>query len=184
MIISEQIQNLINRCKQGDREAFGRLVGEYQYPVFRLAFRLLNNTEDAKDVAQEVFIKIWQKLHKYNCQYKFSTWIYKITANICYDKLRAMKYSKNIIALPDIKHLSLISSDDIEAEIINKDLKELILYFTNDLTPKQKLIFTLKDIEELETGEIEEITGLSAAKIKSNLYLARNNIKNKINKIV
>jgi RNA polymerase sigma-70 factor (ECF subfamily) len=70
-----------------------------------------------------------------------------------------------------------------ETALINRELKDLILYFTGELPPKQKIVFILSDIDELETQEIEKITGLSAGQIKSNLHLARKYIKNKINAI-
>jgi RNA polymerase sigma-70 factor (ECF subfamily) len=76
-----------------------------------------------------------------------------------------------------------VSSDNPEASVINSELKTLILYFTNGLSSKQKLVFTLSDIEGLETEEIREITGLTAGQIKSNLHLARKYIRNKINLI-
>jgi RNA polymerase sigma-70 factor (ECF subfamily) len=71
----------------------------------------------------------------------------------------------------------------MEASVINKELHELIVHFTGELSPKQKLVFTLSDVEEMNVDEIKLITGLSAEKIKSNLYLARKQIKDKINAI-
>jgi RNA polymerase sigma-70 factor (ECF subfamily) len=179
-----QVQELINRCKQGDTKAFGTLMTEYQPLVFRLAFRLLCDDHQAKDMVQEVFIKIWLQINKYNPQYGFSTWTYKITCNLCYDKLRKMKHFPELIQLPDaFSEMDIASSENTETSVVNNELKEMILYFTNKLSPKQKLIFTLSDIEELEVEEIVTITGLSAGKIKSNLYLARKQIKEKINAI-
>jgi RNA polymerase sigma-70 factor (ECF subfamily) len=181
---SYQIQALIERCKQGDSKAFGILMTEYQPLVFRLAFRLLGNDEQAKDMVQEVFIKIWLQINRYKPQYNFSTWIYKITCNLCYDMLRSLKHFSASGNLQEtITDLNIASSENIENSIINNELKELILYFTNELSPKQKLVFTLSDIEELEVEEIIAITGLSAGKIKSNLHLARKQIKDKINAI-
>ncbi|MDR0835910.1 MAG: sigma-70 family RNA polymerase sigma factor [Tannerella sp.] len=179
-----QVRELIDRCKQGDTKAFGTLMTEYQPLVFRLAFRLLCDDNLAKDMVQEVFIKIWLQINKYNPQYGFSTWIYKITSHLCYDKLRRMKHFPVSIQLPDaFSEMDIASSENPETSLINNELKKMILYFTNELSPKQKLVFTLSDIEELEVDEIIKITGLSAGKIKSNLYLARKQIKDKINAI-
>ena len=78
----------------------------------------------------------------------------------------------------------LISGDDnIEATLVNRELKAHILYFMQQLTPKQKLVFTLRDIEELEIKEIEKITGFTSVQIKANLYLARKSIRKKLNEI-
>jgi len=168
-----QTNTYIDLCKQGNTEAFKYIVTEYQQLVFTLAFRLLCNERDAEDVTQETFIKVWQNINQYKSQYKFSTWIYRITCNICYDKLRTKRKVEHVPA-DDCE----ITSVENQVEILhNKELKKLILTLTGDLSPKQKLIFTLSDIEDLEVDEIKTITGMSAAKIKSNLYLARKYIK-------
>jgi RNA polymerase sigma-70 factor (ECF subfamily) len=179
-----QIQDLISRSKQGDTKAFGKLVVAFQPIVFQLSFRLLCNDDDAKDMVQEVFIKVWLKLDRYTPRYRFSTWLYKITCNMCYDRLRLRLHSPESTGIPlFIAEHSAFSCDNVEVSFINRELKELILYFTHRLSPKQKIVFILSDIEELETKEIEKITGLSAGQIKSNLHLARKNIKEKINAI-
>lgn len=79
--------------------------------------------------------------------------------------------------------VNIPSDDHIEISLSNKQLKELILRYTNELPPQQKLVFTLRDVEELEVAEVQIITGLSPEKIKSTLYLARKNIRNKMNQI-
>ncbi|MDR1594242.1 MAG: sigma-70 family RNA polymerase sigma factor [Prevotellaceae bacterium] len=178
----EKVQKLIVCSKQGDTKAFEMLIIAFQSLVFQLSYRLLCDYDDAKDMVQEVFIKIWLQLDKYNPRYKFSTWIYKITCNMCYDRLRSMRHSpeSNGISLFAIEHIAVLS-DNAEISLINRELKDLILYFTDKLPAKQKIVFILSDIEELETKEIEKITGLSAGQIKSNLHLARKHIKHKIN---
>ena len=88
-------------------------------------------------------------------------------------------------ALSDIafSELPILSDDNVEAVLVNRELKAHILYFMQQLTPKQKLVFTLRDIEELEIKEIEIITGLTSIQIKTNLYLARKSIRKKLNEI-
>jgi len=168
-----QTNTNIDLCKRGNTEAFRNIVAEYQQLVYTLAFRLLCNEADAEDVTQDTFIKIWQNINQYKNQYKFSTWIYRITCNICYDKLRT-KRKVEYVPADDCE----ITSVENQVEILhNKELKKLILTLTGELSPKQKLIFTLSDIEDLDVDEIKTITGMSAAKIKSNLYLARKYIK-------
>lgn len=180
----DQIQALINQSRQNDVNAFALLVTEYQSLVFRLAFRLLCDEDDAKDIVQETFVKVWLSLDKYNNKYRFSTWIYKIAANVCYDHLRSLQYlQRNRQTDFGISVQEVIAQEDVETSFTNQELKSLIIQLTRNLTPKQKLVFTLRDLEEREIEEIEVITGLSAAKIKSNLYLARKYIRNKINEM-
>jgi len=179
----EEEYNLISLSKRGDTKAFEKIVTEFQPHVFRLAFRLLCDEEEAKDTVQETFIKVWRNLYRFKDNFRFSTWIYKITQNICYDKLRTYKRKLVNTEKKALFDINISSSEDIEKQIINKELGEYILYFTKNLTPKQKIVFTLRDIEGLDVEEVEKITGLSSEKIKSNLYLARNKIKEQINNI-
>lgn len=166
----------IEACCKGDATAFEPIVAEYQQLVYTLAFRLLCNEEDAKDATQETFIKVWQNMFRYKRTFKFSTWIYTIASNICYDKLR----SERKVSKVSVDDQELYATDDQENSLNNKDLIGLITRVTENLTPKQKLVFTLSEIEGLEVEEIAVITGLTPAKIKSNLYLARKYVKSKI----
>ena len=170
-----QINRYIDLCKQGNTDAFKYIVSEFQQLVFTLAFKLLCNEADAEDITQETFIKVWQNISRYKQQYKFSTWIYKIAANGCYDKLRSRQAIENISLSDDA-----VSSVNPEELLQNKELRELIVKFTSGLSPKQKLVFTLSEIEEFEIEEIIQITGMTSSKIKSNLYLARKYIKSKL----
>lgn len=173
---SIQIDQYIKLCLQGDTNAFRHLLSEYQQMVYTLAFRILCNETDAEDVTQDVFIKVWQNIGKYNNTYKFSTWLYKITANLCYDRFRSVKNKEQV----GLSGLTINSDTDILGSIHNKELKALILQTTERLTPKQKQVFILSDIEELDIKEISIITQMSPSQIKSNLYLARKYIKSKL----
>jgi RNA polymerase sigma-70 factor (ECF subfamily) len=103
--------------------------------------------------------------------------MYKITANLCLDKLKRQK-----ISTVNISNIRILNpeSESIETELTNKKLGEIITKVTNELRHKQNLIFTLRYIEELKIAEIKEITGLSAEKIKSNLYVAKQTIRKKL----
>lgn len=171
------------KAQRGDKQAFGMVVSAFQYSVFRFAFRLLGNEEEARDATQDTFVKAWIKRQSYNPEYQFSTWIYRIAGNVCCDRLRSLKRKKFQPETIADETTAVRSPENIESEIINRELADFILYFTQDLTPKQKLVFMLRDIEGFEVGEVERITGMSGAKIKSNLYLARKYIKAKIEKI-
>ena len=171
-----QINKYIDLCKLGNTDAFKYIVSEYQQLVYTLAFRMTGCEADAEDITQETFIKAWQNMTRYKQQYKFSTWIYKIAVNACYDKLR----SKHNIEDVNLSDYDVVSDMNPEELLHNKELKVLILKLTSGLSPKQKLIFTLSEIEELEIEEIIQITGMTSAKIKSNLYLARKQIKLKL----
>ena len=174
--MSEEPSKYINLCRQGNTSAFGTIVSEYRQMIYSLAFRLLCNDEDAKDSTQDTFIRIWRNIDKFKYQYKFSTWVYRIATNICYDKLRSEQKSVRL----DISKFDLCSEINQSDTLEKKELRALLIRFTEKLTPKQKIVFTMSEIMELDVTEITAITGMTSAKIKSNLYLAKKFIKKKI----
>lgn len=182
---NQEIQRLVSQAKEGDKQAFSTLVKFFQPKIFSVAFKMLCNEEDAKDVMQDTFIKAWMQLKTYRNDYQFSTWVYKIASNICFDKLKSSE-RKLSVKLSETNKYEVISDVDAESELINKDLADKIRNITNTLSPKQKMLFTLRYLEGLAVDEIVQITGLSAVKIKNNLYLARQNVSEllKVTKIL
>lgn len=180
----EREQQLIRQSAGHDKAAFGQLVTEYQYFVFRLAFRLLCNTEEAQDATQEVFIRAWTHLSQFKPQVKFTTWLYKITVNLCYDQMRQQRRHSGLITLGQQEMgMEVPAEEDAGQDLANQELIACITRLTEELTPKQKLVFTLWDLEGIDPEEIKLITGMSSAKIKSNLYLARKYIRQRISKL-
>lgn len=170
------IHAYIDLCRQGDKKAFGYIVSAYQQQIYVLAFRLLCDKAEAEDITQETFIRTWLYIDRYDRQYQFSTWIYRIACNLCYDRLRTGQ-GRIQIDLADLELPSEITPAD---KMEHEELRTLIAKATEGLSPKQRLVFTLSEIEGLDVEEIVTITGMSPAKIKSNLYLARKYVKSKI----
>jgi RNA polymerase sigma-70 factor (ECF subfamily) len=175
------LNEIIYKCKCNNSDAFRKLVEMYQGPVFTFAFRMLCNEDESKDIVQETFIRVWKHLDNYNIEMKFTTWLFTITSNLCCDKLRLRRRNSNIETIDAAKIFASI--ENLETSAINSDLAKVIYTLTDKLTPKQKLVFTLRDLEGLEVEEVQMITGMTAGKIKSNLYLARQFIKNKLEKM-
>lgn len=179
------VAELIQRSRQNDLEAFRTLVDTHQAFVFSVAFRLLCDEDNAKDVAQETFIRVWKHIDRFNTEMRFTTWVYKIATNLCYDRIKSEKRRNNheISNIEKSVLLSVASDENIETSLINSELAITIRFLSNQLTPKQKMVFTLRELEGLEVEEIIEITGLSSEKIKSNLYCARQTIREKLEKM-
>ncbi len=174
-----EIKELVAKARANDQKAFQQLVENYQAMVYSLAYRLLCNADDAKDIVQETFFKVWKNLGKYNDAMKFSTWLYRIASNQCYDTLKSTKYRNNRF-MGDVHSAAVLSkakNENLETKIIQDDIIKLIRYLTEKLSPKQKLVFTLSELDGLAVDEIVEITGLSPIKIKNNLYLARKQVR-------
>lgn len=170
---------IVQQSKQGNKDAFRTLVMQYQHMVYSLSLKMLCNEEDAKDIVQESFIKIWLNIRNFDESKSFSTWVYTIATRLCLDKLKSRKHivplldDEQAIRLPD-------SNSDIHLDVENREWITLIRAITAELSPKQRLVFTLCQLEELSSDEAERITGMNATQIKSNLYLARQNVINKL----
>lgn len=171
---------MLVRCKAGDLAAFRQLVEQYQSYAFSLAFRLLYSEENAKDIVQECFIRIWKHLPKYNLQKKFTTWLYRIVTNLCYDRIKARNRSKRMSLSEGLHSITFPSDCDLESDISNKELVQIIENLARELSTKQRIIFTLRDLQDLDIDEVAQIAGMSKSSVKSNLYYARQNIRKKL----
>ena len=175
-------KELVESLKRHDPEAFRLVYDKYHQRLLFLSYGIVHNTEDAEDIVQETFIRVWQNFGRYNPQLKFSTWLYSIASRLCIDRLKKMR---RIVALPDDEPVlrRLTSDADSHAALENKEWVALVRLLTDELSAKQKLVFTLCQLEGLSSDEAEQITGLSARQVKSNLYAARQTIRERLKKL-
>jgi RNA polymerase sigma-70 factor (ECF subfamily) len=171
-----ELQEIIQRVKTGDKEAFRKLVEHFQQSAFRFAFRMLGSEEEARDVVQDCFIRIWEKIDTYKQDENFTSWMYKIIHNRAIDTYRSKKRRAHISIDQVNPQLLNPVEGNLQVDLENKEAGELITLLTRDLPEKQRIIFTLRDLQGLSTKEVEEITGLDYTTIKSNLYHARKSI--------
>lgn len=175
-IISNEI---IQQCQHGDRSAFRVVVQTYQQMVFTLAFRLLCDEDEAKDIVQETLIKVWVNFPSYDPQQSLRTWIYTIAIRLCYDRLKQRMY---LTPLPEEEDyfVEYISDNETDKPLENHELLAVIKSLVKNLSPKQRVVFTLTHLEGMSSEEVSQATGLDAAKIKSNLYVARKTIREQL----
>ena len=176
-------QKIIEKCKDGDLQSFRELIESVSPFAFSVAFRVLGDEELAKDIVQDTMVTLWQKLKKINSTGSFKTWLYRIVINKCYDQLRKNKREPEF--RPDEKTWELISnhvSERPSLELENEEIARVINLMTGKLSPKQKAVFVLSEIEEMPADEISEITGMSKTLVKSNLYHARKQIGKMLDK--
>ncbi len=174
---------LIEECRKGNLHNFRKVVEKTSPMVFSVAFRMLGDEDAARDIVQETMVTIWQKLGKFNTAGSYKTWVYRIAVNKCYDQLRKQKRRNE--SRYDDQSWALISnhlSEDGITELENEENAMIINLLTNKLSPKQKAVFILSELEEIPAGEIAEITGLSKSVVKANLYYARKNIESLLQK--
>ena len=175
------IREIIERCKRGDRLAFSFLVDRHSERAFSVAFRILNDTMEAEDVVQESFIAVWEKITDFDPERSFPAWLYRVVVNRAYDALRKKKRQKET----DLENIGeLIDSADNPGVILdNRETGQLIRALTEELSPIQKLVFVLIELEECTHDEAAEITGMNKDAIKSNLNHARKNIAKRLESI-
>jgi RNA polymerase sigma-70 factor, ECF subfamily len=176
-------KQLIEECRGGNFNNFRKLVELTSPFAFSLAFRMLGDEDLAKDVVQETMVTIWQKLKNIKSAEVYKTWIYKVVTNKCYDYLRLKKRNREYMA--DQKTWLLLSEkifQEPSVQLDNDQIAAIISILTDKLSPKQKTVFILSEVEEMTSDEIAEITGISKSVIKSNLYHARKSISGMIEK--
>jgi RNA polymerase sigma-70 factor (ECF subfamily) len=146
--------------------------------VFSLALKMLCDEEEAKDLVQETFLRVWQRIGDYDPQKSFTTWLYTIASRLCLDRLKSMRHT---IPLPeDESVLRRFAADDNQRSLENSEWVAIVRTMAEGLSTKQRLVFTLCQLEGLSSSEVEQITGLDARQVKSNLYVARQTIRERL----
>lgn len=170
-------KDLIRSCKERDETAFRKLVDSHMDFAFSVAYRILNDEDEARDTVQESFISVWQKIESFNTGRSFSNWLYRIIVNRCYDALRKRKRTINHTRLDNLNISGIISDSNPEEKLGNEEIGRLIRLMTGRLSPGQKVVFVLSELEGLNHDEISEITGMAKTSVKSNLNHARKKIR-------
>lgn len=173
--------HLIQSVKKGDKQAFGRLIDNCSQYVYAVALKLLGDSEDAHDAAQESLIKVWEKINTYKSHFKFTTWLYKIVTNTCLDKLRKQNRANQIIKQSE--NLENLNWSQESHDFEENQFIEFIRLISGKLSGKQHSVFVLHDLEELSQGEISQILGMPKGRVKSNLYHARKAIRQLLNSV-
>lgn len=172
-------RDIILQCQQGDKEAFRWVVKTHQRMIFSLALKMLCDEEEAKDIVQETFIRVWQSIRNYDPQKTFSTWVYTIASRLCIDRLK--KSSRMVVLPEDEIALRRFASDaDSQQSLENREWVSIVRMIAEGLSDKQRLVFTLCQLEGIPSAEVEQITGLDAKQVKSNLYVARQTIRKRL----
>jgi RNA polymerase sigma-70 factor (ECF subfamily) len=176
-------QELIAGLKQGDEACFHYLVTTYQDLVYNTAYGLLQQAQDAEDVAQEVFLQVFRSIHQFKAEAKLSTWLYRITTSRALDLIRSKKSKKRFgviqrvwggdeevaLDIPDTHHPGVALEQKEDAGKLWRAIAKL--------PENQRVAFTLHKLEGLPYQEVSEIMGNSLAAVESLMHRARLNLK-------
>jgi len=181
---------LLQQAKNGDMMAFETLVTQTEKMVYHTAYRMMNHSEDAKDITQDVFMKIYNYLEKFDEQSAFTTWVYRITVNTCIDEIRKRKGKQTFSMDAELEQENnslqiqyADSSDTPEEVLTQKESYGEILTALDNLSTEHKTIITLRDLDGLSYATIGDITETSLGTVKSRLARARNQLKQEMKKI-
>ncbi len=171
---------IVKEVLQGRSEAFRELVSRYKRAVYSLCYRMVQNNEEAEDLSQEVFIKVYQYLGKYDEDYKFSTWILKIATNTSIDYLRKKKVDTVPLEEGIESKQEMASAESIYFHQSNKALIEKMI---KELPEEYRLLIILYHQQGLSYKEIADNVNIPMSKVKNRLHRARNILKEQLKSI-
>lgn len=187
--MDEFVKSRIKQVRKGDQNAFGEIVELYKDKVFQLCYRMLGNTHEAEDIAQDAFIRAYINIDRYNIDRKFSTWLYRIATNLCIDRIRKKKpdyyLDAEVAGTDGLTLYSQIAVDGPEPdeEISKIELQDIIQKEILKLPDKYRAVIVLKYIEELSLVEISKILDLPIGTVKTRIHRGREALRKQLRHI-
>jgi RNA polymerase sigma-70 factor, ECF subfamily len=179
--LREEETALIRAAQAGDHAAFEQLVRAYDQSVLRLAMNLLRSPEDAHDVYQEAFLRVYKNLHSFRFDCSFHTWLYRIVTNLCLDHMRKRKVRKEEATVLSTADGPLDRMDAVPEERVDGDpqrylfsgqVRRRIKEVLGDLTPRERMVFELRHYQGLRLRRIGEVLGTTEEAAKNCLFRA------------
>jgi len=166
-------QYYITKIIQGDTNSFAVLVNRYKDLVFTLAFRMLKNREEAEEVSQDTFLKVFKSLAKFKGGSKFSSWIYRVTYNTCLDKIKKQKRDPVVVTIDEFTEHQVSTIDNALDKLIAQERKQVIHDCLQMLPSEIGFLLTLYYFDERSIEEISKIIGISNTNVKVKLFRGR-----------
>jgi len=187
MDISPSSEDLMIRIAKGDEGAFDILVSRHQTSVLNLIYRFIGDRTQAKDFAQEVFLRVWQAAKSYKPKAKFTTWLYRITANLCFNELKSSRRKKwfsfrqsHDQSGDTIEEALSDGAPSAEDLLIEKERSRQISDALRSLPDNQRMALVLKRYDDLSYAEIAQIIGCSVSAVESLLVRAKRTLQEKL----
>jgi RNA polymerase sigma-70 factor (ECF subfamily) len=161
-------QKLIRSCLEGERQAFEKIVEKYRDPLYWTAYNLVLDSEDARDVTQQAFLKIWRSLPEYDANRSFSGWAHRITANCAIDLLRSRREAEPIVEDVPAEHSTLDQRIDV---------RKIFSRVAPLLPQRQRIVLVLREIQGLEIAEISELLQCTESTVRNLLSQAKDSFR-------
>jgi RNA polymerase sigma-70 factor, ECF subfamily len=183
---------LIRQAQAGDRSAFDALVRQYDQGVLRLVLRVAGSPDEASDLFQEVFLKVYRSLHHFRFESRFSTWLYRVVTNVCLDQLRRKK-TRREVQPPETEdgqpeYFHSLADDratlDPERSLRSKEIAVRLAGALNRLTPRERMVFELRHYEGLKLRTIGEMCGTSEETAKNCLFRATQKLRTELGDLI
>lgn len=177
--MSQSEAALIDQAKAGSMAAFESLVNLHGQMVYNLALRTLNNAQEAEDIAQETFIRAWKALPDFRAEARFSTWLYRITTNLCYNRLPHLKGELVSVAAADAEALP-DEQRTVERNLITEEFYDLVWTAVDNLPESYRLLITLRHVQGMSYQEIAEIVDMPLGSVKTGIFRARKLLRDRL----
>ena len=172
-------QHLIQRAQKGNSEAFAALVTEHQRYVYNLALRILQNEDEALDLAQETFVRAWTALPNFRGQSQFRTWLYRIVTNLCYNRLPHLRRSLTELGddvIAELPETDLAFADPSHG-VESRELRSYLHQAIDQLDENYRLLIFLRYQSELSYDEIATMLNLPLGTVKTGLFRAKEQLR-------
>ena len=175
--MADQEQSLIWRAQKGDQDAFAALVDEHQRYVYNLALRVLKDENEALDLTQETFVRAWTALPNFRGQSQFRTWLYRITTNLCYNRLPNLRRSLNDLGDDMMEGIPETNIDNPAHDIETGETRTHLYKAIDGLDANYKLLITLRYQNELSYEEIATTLNLPLGTVKTGIFRAKEQLR-------
>jgi RNA polymerase sigma-70 factor, ECF subfamily len=174
-------EDLVERCRKGDDEAWRQMVDHLGQRVYSVAYHFTLKREDAEELSQEIFLKIFENLHRYDGSYPLLAWVVSLARNLCIDRYRRRKRERSFRFVSDEAVAPLLkSSDDPAAETMHRERTKLLFWALGEIPEDLAEILVLRDLDGLAYEEIGKALDLPDGTVKSRLFRARAEVARKV----
>ena len=171
--MEEELQ-WIEEVLSGNKQAYAHIINKYKNPLYATILRMTKKPQDTQDLVQEVFIKVYQQLGKYDRKGSFSSWMYRVAINHCMDEFRKKRYQMKIVEINEEK---VVNPNHPEVIFFKKEKNRQLEWLISSLPEDERMIILLRYVNELSDSEISELIGLPLSNVRNKLHRAKKKMR-------